>query len=224
MSYSLTKRFVVTGTPRSGTTFLCNRLTALDNVYMPPANDYEPFGGYGGVLDEAEYLRGLQENNPDKIIGFKTFWEDSFLLREHLQSFDPIVLIRKDIQSVYLSLLVLYRVGYDDMKSSRGRPGAAEIYHSDFSLTYAAHTLLKTYYYSEKIPHLFKMYFEDLHLGNSSLEYYFDRPVDINPRYSGSKVTDYHPSPERYLDTLKRTALAMDHKKLPDYVREKLHI
>lgn len=224
MSYSLTKRFVVTGTPRSGTTFLCGQFASLDNVYMPEANDYEPFGAHSGVVDEEQYLLKLREDYPDKIVGFKTFWEDSFMLREHLRSFDPIVLIRKDIQKVYLSLLVLYRSGYDDMKSSRNRPGAEIMEHSDFGLTYIAHTLLKTYYYSEKMPYLFKLYFEDLYLGNDRLQYYFENEVDINPKYSGSELTDYHPDPQKFLDILKRTALGMDHKKLPDYVRSNLHI
>lgn len=220
----MNKQFIVTGTPRSGTTFLCSKLAALDNVYMPSEYDYEPFGAYGGVLDEKAFTINLRQAYPDKIVGFKTFWEDSFILREHLRSFDPIVLIRKDVQNVYLSLLVLYRAGYDDMKSSRGRPGAEKMHHSDFSLTYVAHTLLKTYYYAEKMPYLFKLYFEDLHLGNSRLESYFKQPVDIDPKYSGSKVTDYHPDPQRFLDILKRTALRMDYKKLPDYVRSNLNI
>ena len=224
MSYSLTKKFIVTGTPRSGTTFLCKQFASLDNVVMYNDFDYEPFGAYGGVLNEEEYLRQLQENNPGKIVGLKAFWEDTFMMREHIRSFDPIVLIRKDIQTVYLSLLVLYRQGYDENKSSRNRMGASEMEYSDFGLTHIAHTLLKTYYYSERMPFLFKLYFEDLHQGNSRLEYYFENKLDIDPKYSGSSLTDYHPDPQRFLDILKRTALGMDHRNLPDYVRANLHI
>jgi hypothetical protein len=218
------KKFIVTGTPRSGTTFLCKQIAALDNVVMYDDWDYEPFGGYGGVLDEEEYLRQLQSDHPDKIVGLKTFWQDSFFMNEHLKRFDPIVLIRKDIQKVYLSLIVLYRRGYDQDKSSRWRPGAETIEYSDFGLTSAAHTLLKTYYYSEKMPNLFKLYFEELTKENTILDDYFENKVNLDPGYTGSTLTDYHPDPERFLSILKRTALGMNHKKLPYYVRENLHI
>tara|TARA_R110000868_G_scaffold261498_2_gene519640 strand:- start:248 stop:907 length:660 start_codon:yes stop_codon:yes gene_type:complete len=218
------KKFIVTGTPRSGTTFLCKQIASLDNVVMYEDWDYEPFGGYGGVLDESEYLRQLESDHPDKIVGLKAFWQDSFLMDNHIRKFHPIVLIRKDIQKVYLSLIVLMRKGYDETKSSRRRPGVESIEYSDFGLSYMANTLLKTYYYSEKMPKFFKLYFEDLLPGNTTLDTYFENKINLDTGYIESELTDYHPDPERFLSILKRTALGMDHKKLPEYVRENLDI
>ena len=48
--------------------------------------------------------------------------------------------------------------------------------------------------------------------------------INLDTGYTGSELTDYHPDPERFLSILKRTALGMDHKKLPEYVRENLDI
>ena len=217
------KQFLVTGTPRSGTTFLCSKLAALDNVYMLKTNDYEPFNPWNSILDEQQYITSLRLNHPDKIVGLKTFWGDSFLLNEHIKTFDPIILIRKNIQKVYLSALVLYRKGYDENKSSKNR-GSDNLNYSDFSLQTVSHNILKTYYYSENMPYRFKLYFEDLGKHNP-LEDYFERSFDLNTKYNDNHdLTEYDPDPERFISFLKKTALAMDYKKLPSYVRENLNI
>lgn len=221
------KKFIVTGTPRSGTTFLCSRFAALDNVYMYSDYDYEPFSPYAGVLDEETYLEDLVTNNPNKIVGLKTWWYDSYMFTEHTRSFDQIVLIRKDVQKVFLSLIVLLRFGYDENKSSKNRIGSGELVYGDFGLRYNAHNLLKSYYYSEKMPCMEKIYFEDL-VNNSynptRLENYFENKLDLNTGYKDSTLTDYYQDPDRFIRVLRETALSMDHKKFPDYVRENLHI
>lgn len=220
----MNKKFIVTGVPRSGTTFVCKKIAALPTVHMDPVPGYEPFGPDGGVLDEKIYLRRLEQANPDKIVGLKTWWEESYLLKEHLESYDPIVVLRRDIHRVFLSYVVMMRKGFDENHSSRNRPGAETIEHSDYSLRYLAHSVLKGYYYTEKMPHLFKLYFEDLSKDNPRMDDYFGAKLDLDPGYQEPELTDYHPDPQRYLDVLKTTALTMDHKKFPDYIREKMHI
>ena len=221
------KRFIVTGTPRSGTTFLCSRLASLDNVYMDEHNGYEPFGFNCSIVDEEEYLRQLSFDHPNKIVGFKTWWDVSFMMADHLRNYDPIVLIRKDIKKVFLSYIILLKLGSDHNNSSRKINGSESITYNSMGLSYTAHQLLRSYYYSEKIDATHKMYFEDLvnnNSDNSKLEIYFDRKIDLNPNYSESDLTDYFKDPEPFLKSLRDTALSMDHKKFPDYVRENLHI
>jgi len=221
------KRFVVTGTPRSGTTFLCNRLASLDNVHMDSNYDYEPFSPYAGVLDEEDYLDNLVTNHPGKIVGLKTWWYDSYDFTGLIEDFDPIVLIRKDVQKVFLSLIVLLRFGYDENKSSKNQAGSSELVYGDFGLRYNAHNLLKSYCYSEKMPYLEKIYFEDLVDGSydpTSLEDYFENKLDLNTNYKESVLTDYYQDPGKFIRVLRDTALSMDHKKFPDYVRENLNI
>jgi hypothetical protein len=224
MSFSLNKRFIVTGVPRSGTTFVCKKIAELQTVHMDPVPGYEPFGPEGGVLDEQQYLRRLERDNPNKIVGLKTWWEESYDLHHHLKSYDTIVVLRRDIHKVFLSYVVMTRAGFDVNHSSRNRPGAESIEHTDYSLKYLAHSVLKSYYYSEKMLCTFKLYFEDLSKDNPLLDEYFETKLDLDPGYRETQLTDYHPDPQRYLDILKDTALTMDHKNLPDYVRKKMHI
>ena len=223
------KKFMVTGTPRSGTTFLCSRLASLDNVHMDKHNGYEPFGFNCSVVDEEEYLKQLSSDHPDKIVGFKTWWDVSFMMTDHLRDYDPIILIRKDIKKVFLSYIILLKLGSDNNNSSRKINGSESIVYNTMGmgLSYTAHQLLRSYYYSEKIATIHKMYFEDLvnnSSDNSKLENYFDRKIDLNPKYNESDLTDYFKDPEPFLKVLRETALMMDHKKFPDYVRENLHI
>ena len=224
MNFSLNKRFIVTGVPRSGTTFVCKKISELHTVHMDLKPGYEPFGPDGGVLDEEIYLRRLVQDNPNKIVGLKTWWGESYLLSQHMKSYDPIVVLRKDIHKVFLSYVIMMRKGFDENHSSRNRPGVESIEHTDYSLRYLAHSVLKSYYYTEKMTHLFKLYFEDLSKDNPRLDDYFEAKLDLDPGYKETDLTDYHPDPQRYLDVLKSTALSMDHKKFPDYIREKMHI
>lgn len=224
MSFSLNKRFIVTGVPRSGTTFVCKKISELNTVYMDPTPGFEPFSPEGAVLDEEIYLRSLEQSHPDKIVGLKTWWEESYSLNEHLRSYDPIVVLRKDINRAFLSYVVMTRVGFDEKNSSKNRPNVESIKHTNQSVRYLAHNMLKSYYYTEKMPFLFKLYFEELSQDNPIMDDYFEAKLDLDPGYQESELTNYYPDPQRYLDVLKSTALAMDHKKLPDYIREKLHI
>lgn len=220
------KKFVVTGTPRSGTTFLCDRIAKLDNVYMNESSNYEPFIYGSNILDEAKYLYDLEKNHPDKIVGFKAFLGDSFFLQDHMKSYDPIVIIRRDVSKVFLSQLILGKKGADKNFSSKNRKGIESVEFNRRSLQFNAKTLLKWYYYGELIPAKVKLYFEDILEGKTypELDEYFGNKIDLNTNYQEADLSVYHSDYAPLIKFLRDTAISLGPENFPDYVRENLHI
>ena len=220
------KKFVVTGTPRSGTTFLCDRIAKLDNVYMNDYSHYEPFVWGSKILDEAKYLHNLEKNHPDKIVGFKAFFGDSFFLQDHMKSYDAIVIIRRDVGKVFLSQLIKGKKGADKNFSSKNRKGIESVWFNPRSLEFNAKTLLKWYYYGELIPAKVKLYFEDILDGKAypELDEYFENKIDLNTNYLEADLSVYHPNYAPLIKFLRDTAISLGPENFPDYVRENLHI
>lgn len=222
----MNKSFIVTGIPRSGTSFICQQLSNLDNVYLDRNYNYEPFCPRGKILDEFQYLENLRRSNPDKIIGLKTFHGDSWFLNQHLQSHTPIVMIRKDIRKAFLSLFILIRKGADENWSTRNRPDVSSIEPTDREMMWQSKSILKSYYEAEKINHGYKVYFEDMVNGQSypELESFFERSLNLNPGYVESDIYSYYPDPEKLLHPLRKMAIEMGADNFSYYIRKKLHI
>ena len=220
------KGFIVTGVPRSGTSFICQQLSNLDNVYLDRNDNYEPFSPHSKILDEFEFLKNLRMSNPDKIVGLKAFQVDAWFLDRHLQSYTPIVMIRKDIRKAFLSLFILIRRGADENWSTRNRPDVSSIEPTDREIRWQSKNILKSYYEAEKINHGYKVYFEDMVNGQSypELEAFFERKLNLNPNYVGSDIYSYYPDPEKLLHPLRKMAIEMGADNFPHYVRKKLHI
>jgi hypothetical protein len=212
------KNFVVTGTPRSGTTFFCNTLKTCPGIWIPEFSNIdnaEPFNPVNTVevsnalqlplFDQNAVVQKLiknKTNNSAEYFGFKTFLayhNNMSLLVEHNQ-LDVFVILRKNIWSVLASFLLAQDNKNYNGSSKRFSPfyydGSNREERRIFTMFYS---LCKDYWYSESVwashPRLVeKIYFEDLIEPGASFEkinQYFEQKINFDAHYTKDSIEKY---------------------------------
>ena len=250
---TISKNFVVTGTPRSGTTFFCNYLRNYPQIWFPrfSNNDnVEPFNPVNlpvvsnslnvAMFDQDLVMQKLFERKATsglEYFGFKTFLSfhgNMLSLIEHNQ-LDVFVVLRKNIWMVMGSLLLAH-----DNQNYQGSSKRFSKFHYDGSakeerqILTMFHTLCRDYWYSENIwcnhPRFVeKIYFEDLIKPNASFEKlncYFDQEINFLANYTDESVSKYFENFDQVQQiVMKNVYKAPQHfLMLPDYISKELGI
>jgi hypothetical protein len=247
------KNFVVTGTPRSGTTFFCNTLKTYPHVWIPEFSNIdnaEPFNPVNTVevsntlqlpvFDQNLVIQQLLQDKSTvnaEYFGFKTFLSyhnNMSSLIDHNQ-LDVFVILRKNIWSVLASLLLAQDNKDYNGSSKRFSPfyydGSNREERRIFTMFYS---LCKDYWYSENVWHshprlVEKIYFEDLIKPNVSfkkINNYFGQEIDFFANYTDDSVEKYF----KNFDHVKKVILRRVHQSkyhflaLPDYIRTELDL
>lgn len=244
------KNFVVTGTPRSGTTFFCKTLAQCSNIWIPKFPNYEPFNPMNIVpvsntLQESifdtniiieKFLNFKQKQNFE-YFGFKTFLtyhsDISSLINTH--NFDLFLVLRKNIWKVLCSQLVAMDNKDYQGSSKRFAPFCYDQSNREQRRIFNMfNALCKDYWWSENVgnnhPNLIdKIYLEDLILPNTNLQKvssYFNQELTFSANYTEDSIGTYI---ENFSD-LKEFILNMVHKAkyhyqtLPDYLLTELEL
>lgn len=117
----MNKNFVIVGTPRSGTTLVCDVLNQFEDIWIPEFPNYEPFNPHNlPRLTEAmrnnsfdqdlivkKFISHKYKKNVD-YFGFKTFLSFHSDLKNLIKdnNLDVILILRKDIWKVMGSMLI----------------------------------------------------------------------------------------------------------------------
>lgn len=251
MAYS--KNFVVTGTPRSGTTFFCNTLAGHADIWIPRFSDLdnaEPFNPINTIevsnalqlpmFDHnfvVQKLIELQQQNRTEFLGFKTFlaYHNNMLSLIEQTQLDVIVLLRKNIWLALASLLLA-----QDNKDYNGSSKRFHAYTYDgsnreqrriFTMFYS---LCKDYWFSENVWHghsrlIEKIYFEDLIKPNATfakINAYFGRNITFEANYQDDGIETYFTN----FNQVKAMILHRVHQSqfhfqaLPDYLLKELDL
>jgi len=212
------KKFVVTGTPRSGTTFFCRTLEKESNILLPRFHNYEPFIPQNRIVssnrigisafDEAESIKRIVkfgiDNNFDAV-GFKTFFSFHYNFEKMLEQneLDHFLILRRNVWKIFASYWMAF---------SKSEFGKSSLIHEAIQIDTESvmskiikqtiDAVLKTYMYRSQIEqhpnHIVTLYFEDFtaksgHIGDSELTEYFGKRIIFQSGYDDPqhKPSDY---------------------------------
>lgn len=229
--------FIVTGTPRSGTTHFCKTLNQKSNIFLPNSDHMEPLDLWNDmknedlIIDEDQFIQD-QLSKVKGYWGFKAF-DGKYLStsvhdlaqRNGLYTF---CLIRKDIRRAFLSFIV-HRYGHIINQDDFYEKWSSVKYDKkiDFNLQQIrsyAFFLVKHYYMMETKTHGLKIYFEDLisspEVSIPEVNEYFNQEIVFKYDYQDSPLEYYFQDYEKMLQPLKDILdIARKQIDLPDYLR-----
>jgi hypothetical protein len=250
MTQKIIKNFLITGTPRSSSTWFCKTLNSYDRIWMPEFKNYEPFNPHI-IRETTNALKvNLYDQNAfmDKIIeaavkrevdylGVKSFPNYHTDLSLFLNDYDVaiIVLIRKDIWKVLGSLFIAV-----DNKNFLGSSKRFKPYFWDKSpretrrLVEVFHRQCKNYWYAENYfsnhkNFVDKIYMEDIVKGKSSfknIDNYFGKRIEFESDYTEDDLSKYFENFEeikKFIVELCKSA-PFNYSVLPSYILEQLDL
>lgn len=195
-------KFVLTGMPRSGTTYFLQEIDKLENVSIPKVNfHYEPFAtlNINFILNYEDNIERLTESVDTDYFGFKIFAANATnYCRLVDDDFKFIILLRKNFWKTFGSAITA-RQNSDYIGSSKKYVlNDNDDKHFVQSMENAVITMLQQYYdyetYWRNHPNtLGVFYFEDLIKPNASFELlndYFKQKIVFNANYDDSFSAD----------------------------------
>ena len=203
----MNKNFVIVGTPRSGTTFLCDTLNDFDDIWIPKYPNYEPFNP--NVLKKVSVTSNHNAFDQDAIIkkfvsyksskkvtyfGFKTFLSFHSNLKDLIKEndLDVIIILRKDIWKVIGSMMIAVDNNDYIGSSKKHQPFIFEKTSREIRrIQVFFNQICRVYWeleniFSKDLNIIDKFYFEDL-IENKErplLNEYFQRTIYFNHGYN----------------------------------------
>lgn len=244
------KNFLVTGTPRSSTTWFCHTLNSHGRIWMPEFTNYEPFNPHNihqtadkfkvSLFDQLGFMDTIVNYASQKDIdylGIKTFIsyhnDISSFIRQY--NFSIFVLIRKDIWKVLGSLCVA--VDNKDFlgSSKRFQPYMFENNHRENRrLITIFDRICLNYWYAENYfakheNFIEKVYMEDIIKGKSSylrINNFFNQHINLSNDYDDDDADVYFKNFDEikkfFIDYCK--SAPHHYSSLPDYVKQNLSL
>lgn len=186
-------KFIIYGTPRSCTTFLCNQLNNFDKIFMPVSNGFELYNldnysyyQLGNFYEEDKIFNKIEKyakENGYQFVGTKILLQQVLNLKSLIDELDLsiFVVLRRDFWKVLCSSLTSgINCAFDKsgLESTRFVYNKYDGFHKTVIIM-LTDILLDTYYKSEK--HLVshrnfkgKVYFEDIINGSANLNPFND--------------------------------------------------
>jgi hypothetical protein len=201
------KNFIIVGSPRSGTTFLCDILNGFEDIWIPEYPNYEPFNPNvikkvsattkNNAFDHDAIVKkfiSYKSNKNAKYFGFKTFLSFHSDLRELIKNndLDVIIILRKDIWKVMGSMLIAVDNNDYIGSSKKYQPYIFErTSREKRRILTSFNQLCRVYWelenvFSKNLNIIDKFYFEDLIKYNRRLpiEEYFEREIVFDHKYN----------------------------------------
>lgn len=245
----MNKNFIIVGTPRSGTTFLCDILSQLQGVWMPRYPNYEPFNPTvlmkvsvdlnSDIFDHDAIVKkfiSMKNQKQCEYFGFKTFtgFHSDFkqLIRDN--DLDVVIMLRKDFWKVVGSKLVAIDNGNYIGTSKRFKPFVFDksIREKRRIKTFFNH-LCRAYWLLENrmndLKIIDKVYFEDLIIDpvRPKINEYFNRELKFDTGYNDndsiySYVSNFDELKSYLLEDVKK--FKIHYGALPEYLLEQLEL
>jgi len=203
----MNKNFVIVGTPRSGTTFVCDVLNEFDDIWIPEFPNYEPFNPHNlhrlansmknNSFDQDSIIKKFISVKSKKNVdyfGFKTFLSFHSDLKNLIKDndLDVILILRKDIWKVIGSMLIA--IDHNDYIGSSKKHDPFIFVESKREVRRIMtffNQLCRTYW---ELENLFakdsniieKLYFEDIVNNNiaNNLDTYFNKKIIFDHNYN----------------------------------------
>lgn len=246
----LIKNFLVSGTPRSCTTWFCETLNSYDNIWVPEFTNYEPFNPHSiikatnklkvSLYDQFSFMDGIEKEASKKEIeylGIKTFpsyhYDMSMLIDRY--NFSIFILVRKNIWKVLGSLLMAVDNKNFDGSSKRFEPYFFENTNREkrrvlniFDRICLNYWLSENYFSNHK-NFVEKIYMEDIVDGQNSFEKindFFLEEIDFSTSYQEDDLSVYYKNIDEFqkfiIDYCK--SASYHYSALPDYVLRELNL
>jgi hypothetical protein len=244
----MNKNFVIVGTPRSGTTFVCDVLNEFDDIWIPGFHNYEPFNPhnlYGlteliknNAFDQdriiKKFISAKSKKNVD-YFGFKTFLSYHSDLKNLIKdnNLDVILILRKDIWKVIGSMLVA--IDHNDYIGSSKK-------HDPFIFVESKREVRRIMTFFKQLCRVYwelenlfakesnvieKLYFEDIVNNNISnnLDTYFNKKIIFDHNYNNddnisSYIGNFEELQSLIMEEVKKNH--MHYSALPSYIVNQL--
>jgi len=247
----MNKNFIIVGTPRSGTTFICDVLSQQEGIWIPNYSNYEPFNPVvlkivsrnikTHAFDQDAVIKkfiNYKSKINSEYFGFKTTFTNFHSdLRELIKknNLDVIIILRKDIWKVIGSMMVA--IDNDDYIGS-SKKHEPFVFESEFRekrrIEVFFNQLCRSYWeiensFQRDLKIIDKIYFEDLIIDpvRPKLNEYFNRNLIFDTGYNDSDQIDtYIKNFQEMKDFILKEAKSFPshYSALPDYIKKELEI
>ena len=246
----MNKNFIIVGTPRSGTTFVCDVLAQEQDIWIPKYPNYEPFNPAVSkrvsrdvkthVFDQDAIVKkfiNYKTKLDSKYFGFKTFPSFHSDLKDLIRNndLDVIIVLRKDIWKVIGSMMIA--VDNEDYigSSKKHEPFVFEPTHREkrrirtfFNQTCRSYWELENSF-QQNLKIIDKIYFEDLINDpiRPNLNIYFERELKFEAGYDDSDdmcryVKNFDEMKNFILEEVK--GFQTHYSALPEYITRQLEL
>lgn len=246
----MNKNFVIVGTPRSGTTFICDALNQFDDIWIPEFPNYEPFNPHNlhrltesiknNAFDQDLIIKkfiSLKSRKNIDYFGFKTFLSFHSNLKNLIKdnNLDVILIMRKDIWKVIGSMLIA--IDHNDYLGSSKKYDPFVFVESKREIrrimTFFNH-LCRSYWelentFANNFNVVEKMYFEDIIKNNNTnnLDNYFDKKIIFDFNYDDNdSIYFYMKNFEELQDLIMKEVKKyhVHYSALPYYIKSQLDL
>lgn len=242
----MNKNFIIVGTPRSGTTFLCDVLNSFDDIWIPKYPNYEPFNPNvlkkvsltvnNNAFDQDAIIKKFISYKPNKkatYFGFKTFLSFHSNLKDLIRdnNLDVIIILRKDIWKVIGSMMIA--IDHNDYlgSSKKHEPFVFEKTSREIRrIQVFFNQICRVYWeleniFSKDLNIVDKFYFEDLIENNKRplLNEYFQRDILFDHGYNDNDdmskyVVNFQEMKNFILEEINQYQI--HYSSLPEYIRK----
>jgi hypothetical protein len=246
----MNKNFIIVGTPRSGTTFVCDVLSQQEGIWLPKYPNYEPFNPSilkrvskdvkTHVFDQDSIIKkfiNYKSKMNSEYFGFKTFTGFHSDLKELIRNnnLDVIIILRKDIWKVIGSMMVAIDNNDYTGSSKKHKPFIFETtFREKRRIRTFFNRMCRTYWelensFQTNLNIVDKIYFEDL-VSNPirpKLNHYFDRELAFDTKYDDKDdlyryVENFDEMKKFILDEVKD--FSVHYSALPEYILKELEL
>jgi hypothetical protein len=250
MSQKIIKNFLVTGTPRSCTTWFCKTLNAHDGIWVPEFTNYEPFNPHGipkttnklkvSLFDQFAVIDTIKKEAEKKdvdYLGIKTFNAYHHSISDLIDAYDfsIFLLLRKNIWKVLGSLLVAVDNKNFEGSSKRFEPYFFENSNREkrriltiFDRICLNYWLAENYFCNHR-NFIEKIYMEDIINGQTSSEKinnFFAKDIDLSNDYKEDDLSFYYKNFDEFKNFIVSYCKSAHHhySALPDYILKELDL
>ena len=250
MSKKIIKNFLVTGTPRSSSTWFCKTLNSHENIWVPEFPNYEPFNPHAipkitnklkvSLFDQFAVIDTLKKEAEKKevdYLGIKTFNSYHYSIPNLIDAYDfsIFLLLRKNIWKVLGSLLVAVDNKNFEGSSKRFEPYFFENSHREkrrilsiFDRICLNYWLAENYFCNHK-NFIEKIYMEDIIDGQTSFEKinnFFAMDIDLSNIYKEDDLSFYYKNFDEFKNFIVThcKSAPYHYSALPDYILKELDL